>query len=358
MKTIRWITLLAVIASAFLVPASALAQGSTLIPDKDDKVIFGGNFTLTAGQELDGDLISFGGNLTLEEGSQLNGDLVSMGGNVEAAGVVTGDLVAMGSNVELTDTALIEGSLALLGSSFERASGAQVNGDVVTNSDSLNLNIPFVPDVPRIQDGFDGDIFRGDRFVQRSGNGSLGNRLGASLFFSFAMAAVAVLAVLFLPKHTRRVADTVLAEPIASGGLSLLTFAALPVLAIFLSLTIILIPVTLLLFFLTALALAFGWVAAGLEVGERLAASLKQEWAQPVQAGTGTFVLTFVVGLVGIVPCLGWLAGFVMLLISFGAVLLTRFGTQNYPQTEVVLAVPEPKAKPKAKKAATKKKTK
>jgi hypothetical protein len=361
MKTIRWITLLAVIASALLLPVTALANNSILIPDKDDKVIFGGNFTLAAGEEVNGDLISFGGNLTLEKDSQVNGDLVSMGGNTNVSGTVTGDLVAMGGNLVLGETALIEGSLALLGASIDRASGAQVTGDVVTNSDSLNLNLPIGPEFPdfsNFDNDFDGDFFRGDRFVQRSGNGNVGNRLIGGLFFSFAMAAVAVLTVLFLPKHTRRVADAVLAQPIASGGLSLLTFAALPVLALFLSITVILIPVVLLLFFLTALALAFGWVAAGLEVGERLATSLKQDWAPPVQAAAGTFVLTFVVSLVGIVPCLGWLAGFIMLLISFGAVLLTRFGTQSYPQLEAVGPAPVSKAKPKAKKTTAKKKTK
>jgi len=357
MKNLRIITLLAVLMTSLLLPAAAQAQPLNLIPDKDDKVVFGGEFTLSTGETLDGDLISFGGFLTLEEGSVINGDLVSMGGFVDANGTINGDLVAMGSNVELGAMASIQGSLALLGSSLERASGAQVVGDVVTNNDTLNLDIPDFRFGPDGLD-FNGDFIRSERFFNRTSfTNDIGNRVIGNLFIAFAMATIALLTMLFLPKQTRRIADAALAEPVAAGGLSLITFIALPILMVLLSITIILIPVVILLAFLCALALVFGWVAIGLEVGERLTTSLKQDWSLPVQAGVGTFALSFVVGLVGMIPCLGWLASFTMLLLSFGGVILTRFGTQSYPQLEVVPA-PEPKSPAKPKKAATKKKTK
>lgn len=360
MKNLKLLTLAAVLMLALFLPIGAQAQSLDLIPDKGDKVIFGGEFTLSEGEVLNGDLISFGGNLILEEGSLLDGDLVSMGGNVEVSGAIAGDLIAMGSNINLNETALIEGSLALLGSNIHRSAGAQVIGDIVTNSDGLEIEFPGFPEIQRVSGNFDFDqeFFRNpSRFTRNSLVGNVGTSVIVNLFMAFAMAAVAVLVMLFLPKHTRRIADAVLAEPVAAGGLSLVTFVALPILAVLLSITLILIPVVLLLAFLCALALVFGWVAIGLEVGERLAESLKQDWTAPVKAGAGTFILSFVVGLVGLVPCLGWLASFLMVLLSFGAVLLTRFGTQSYPQLEIV-PVPAPKKAAKTKKATTKKKAK
>ena len=68
-------------------------------------------------------------------------------------------------------------------------------------------------------------------------------------------------------------------------------------------------------------------------------------WVHGAVANTEHFVL------------LPAIAGFLVLLLSFGGVVLTRFGTQSYPQVEVV-AAPAPKSPAKPKKTATKKKKK
>jgi hypothetical protein len=86
-----------------------------------------------------------------------------------------------------------------------------------------------------------------------------------------------------------------------------------------------------------------GIIALGLETGKRLAALLNQDWAPSVSAALGVFLLTLTINGIGaLVPCIGWLAPFTVGLIGLGAVLITRFGAQEYPQT----VAPQPIAPP------------
>ncbi len=52
----------------------------------DDKVVFGGTYTLESGQTLDGNLVIFGGAVTTEADSTVNGDVALLGGVAEIGG--------------------------------------------------------------------------------------------------------------------------------------------------------------------------------------------------------------------------------------------------------------------------------
>jgi len=75
-----------------------------------------------------------------------------------------------------------------------------------------------------------------------------------------------------------------------------------------------------------------------LEVGQRISLALHQDWPLPLSAALGTFVLNFVANGIGFIPCVGWLVPFLIGLLGLGAVLLSRFGTQAYPPTEILPA--------------------
>ena len=97
--------------------------------------------------------------------------------------------------------------------------------------------------------------------------------------------------------------------------------------------TICLIPVAFILAVVVALAWAFGMIALGLEVGKRLTQAFKWDWAPAASAGLGTFILMLVVGGVdALLPCVGWVVPVLVGMVGFGAVLITRAGTQTYPQ--------------------------
>jgi hypothetical protein len=86
-------------------------------------------------------------------------------------------------------------------------------------------------------------------------------------------------------------------------------------------------------------AWAFGIVALGVVTGKRLGGLLKQDWALPVSAGIGAFILTLVInGLNAILFCVGWLPSLLIGSIGLGAVILTRFGSHLYPPPDPLAA--------------------
>jgi hypothetical protein len=318
----KYLAIFLVFVLALALPGSALARGLA-----DDRVVFGDNFTLRNGETQDGNLVVFGGNVVMETGSRVTGDVVLMGGNLSSDGTVEGNIVGLGAVVSLGETAVVEGDITTIGANLERAEGARIEGQVFSNLNSpLTFSFPAGVRVPRFDVRFSPAL----------------NAAGFILKV-FLWAALAVLLVLFLPVHTRRVSQTAITQPLIAGGLGLLTVVALPVLVLALAITILLIPVSLLVVALAALAWIFGLIALGLEVGDRLARLLNQEWAPALAAGIGTFALILVLnGIQQVVPCVGWIAPAIAGIVGLGAVLLTRFGLQTYPPATASMVVTTP----------------
>jgi hypothetical protein len=366
MKKLQLVVLSVLLFSLFVLPVRA-AAAPVGGPSFDDVIIFGQDYTVAASQNVNGSLVVIGGSATVEAGASVNGDVivfgggldmqgqangtvvifgggatfseasligndvVVFGGNAILSGHVAGDLVVIGGDANLSATAVIAGDLAAPGGNIVRAEGSQVGGNTITQFE------PFTFRGIRPGNGFQGwqPFFHSDSF------GLFGSFVWL-LFRSFALSTVALLIVLFAPKHVRRTADAILAEPVTSGGYGCLGVIFTVVAIVALAITIILIPVSILLPFVLAAAFAFGWIALGLEIGHRMAAAFNSTWSPILEAAIGTFVVTFVAGVVGWVPCLGWLAGAVLALAGLGAVILTRFGTQAYPLA--AKALPAPKA--------------
>ncbi len=311
MKPITRLGLLLVLVLAFALPGKALAGGVI-----SDRVIFGSNFTLGSGETLDGNLIVLAGNAHLEAGSEVTGDVVIMGGNLLSSGMIEGSVISLGGPVRLEETAVVEGDVVNIGGSLDRADGARILGNVATGTDwPLSLNFPGAVEIPNFDVGFRPFL----------------NLVGFT-FKIFLWAALAVLVMLFAPKHTQRVASTAVNQPLVAFGLGLLSVVVLPPALILLTITILLAPVSLVAATVAALAWMFGLVALGSDLGRRLEEALKQEWAPAVSAGVGTFLLILVInGINEVIPCVGWIIPAFVGMLGLGAVLLTRFGTQPYP---------------------------
>ena len=322
MKTTKWLLFL-VLVLILAIPGSALAAGNkSIIPDR---IIIGENYTLGSGQTLDGNLWIMGGNVSLDPNSTVTGGVQIMGGTLNVNGTVEGDINAMGGFVRLGDQAHIKGNVNLVGGSLDRGNSAQVDGEVNTETGGPIRIVPPAGTVrlPRIDLALS-PIWQVMRFFLEA----------------FVMAALAVLVVLFAPKHVERTAHAVVAQPLVAGGLGLLTLVVVPIVLVAITLTIILIPVTILTIILLTVMVAFGWIALGMEVGQRIAQMFKVEWALPVSAGLGTLFLTIVVNAIGRVPCIGWLAPALVIFLGLGGVLLTRFGTLEYLGGKTLLPPP------------------
>lgn len=327
MKSRSLILVFVVILVALIVPGTAFAKEL-----RDDKIVFGGSFTLNSGESIEGNLLILGSVVDLKENSIVNGDVVLLGGTIDVNGTITGNLVGIAGVVTLSENALIEGDLIVQAASINRDSAARIEGQVVIGFQipPLALTIRGIP--PPQDPRIDFPVFpvwRGFWF----------------LFRTFLWAAIAVLVTLFLPNPTERVARAITGQPILSSGIGLLTIFVGPILLLLLAITLILIPVSLLGILLLAIAWFFGRIAIGLVVGRKLGVLINQDWPAPLAAGLGTFCLILVVDGIGmIVPCVGWLVPALVGLVGLGGVLLTRFATQPYPPStlETLSSPPRP----------------
>lgn len=355
-KIIAAILLTTLLAAA--APPSAFALGEAQV-SHGGKIIFGENFTLKSGETLAGDLVIFGGNVTLEAGStvagsmaviggnvsaadgvEVTGDVVMMGGNLSMLGRLDGDMVMVGGSASLGASAVVNGDVTTVGGSLAQEPGAQILGRVQDNSSTPEITIPVIPPVtslpdsptiPDVRPGFNVDFHPFAGFL-------------STLGWALAVSLVAVVASLFLQPQMERVSDVITSQPLITGSFGLITVTVSVLALLIMTVTIILIPVSLLGIVILALAWLFGLAALGQEVGSRLAVQLKQSWTLPLSAGIGTLVLMLVVGLVSsLVPCIGPLAALLVGLAGLGGVVLTRFGSRDYP-TSAPLPVEIPPA--------------
>ena len=326
MKYLKLLTYLFVIA-ALLWPGTAFARDLM-----DDKVVFGGTYTLTEGETLNGNLVVFGGAITLEKDSTVNGDVVLMGGTVDSQGTINGNMVGIGGVLQLGEAASVNGDLVTIGASLQREAGSEISGDVVQGlSFPYQFNFPSEMQFENVQPPAPA--------INVSPNPVL--KVVWFTFRMFIWAALAVLLVIFFDTQTDRVARAALEQPLITGGAGFLTALLAPLALIALTITLILIPVAFVAVVLLGIAWLLGWVALGLEVGRRIAKMLDQEWAPAIAAGVGTLILYFVLaGFDQLVPCVGWLPRALVGMWGLGAVLMTYFGTRDYHSPSRVVEAP------------------
>jgi hypothetical protein len=290
------------------------------------RLILGSNFTLEAEDVLNMNLAVLGGNANLKEGSTVKGSVVLLGGNLTADGTIEGDIIALGGNTNLGGSALVEGDVQLIGGNLNRNPGATIQGQVTEGPEAYG-SIPF-----NFRPGSNG--FQMDRLTGLRVPTFHNPILDMMWLFAraFIWAVVAVLAALFLAAPIDRVGEAAVKQPLVSGAVGCLTAIVVPVVLVLLAITLICIPVSLVGVLLLVVAWAYGIISLGTEVGKKLAQLFHQEWALPLSAGLGTFLLILVVNGIGqFVPCVGWILPLLVGTLGVGAVLVTRFGARHYP---------------------------
>ena len=322
-KTFKLLPLFVLAALLLLPTRSVSAQGPN--PGDGGQVIFGNNFTLESGDTFDGDLVVFGGNVVIEEDAIHNGNLVVIGGTIESNGETKGDVVVVGGQVSLDESAQVAGDVVTIGGQLQQAEGAQIEGEVVNNvapnitfpSGRIPPTAPVVPNIP--------DVGQPNINIQYNPV--------AEIFWIFFWAVVvsgfAMLLALFWQPQIERAGKMIVAQPVMTGAIGLLSFVIAAVF-FFTILPLIVIP----------FAWLFGVVAMGQEVGERFTKAINQAWSQVLTVGFGTFLLMLVGGAIGLIPCLGGLVLFVLGLVGIGASVMTVLGTRSMQVPAVTLYTP------------------
>ena len=301
-----------------------------------DVILFGQNYILESGETLTGSLAVIGGNVTIEEGASIDGDVAVIGGNISIEGDIDGDIAIIGGNMDisanidgdiviiggqanLAATAVVDGNIATIGGNVNQEPGAEVTGDI-TNNAPPTVDVPEIPDTPEVPAAPTVDV-NINPFWNAVG------KLGQAVV----IAGIGMLLTLFLQPQLDRAANTIVRQPLISGGYGLLAFIVLPVILVVMTLTIILIPVVAVIVLLFPLAWLFGVIALGQEVGDRFAKAINQVWAPVLSTGFGTFLLMLLVGFIELIPCIGWIPSTIVALLGVGATAMTWFGTRNPP---------------------------
>lgn len=340
------VVLLAVLVTVAFLPGVVAAQetrtGGTVVvgPDErvDDLTVFGGNVYVEG--VVEGNLDAFAGNVFVN--GVIEGDVDAVAGNVHVAGDVGGDVSAVGGNVVLErdgevagsfsaaagtvvvrgtidgdaevgagsivveSTAVVGGDLTY-GGALERHPDAQVGGVVTQNGE---VTVGITEPVPTIPAWF-GALY-----------GFLANLLLGALL------------LLVAPGFSREVAGRVRNEPLVAGGVGLLTLIGVPIALVLLAITIVGIPLAILGALLFATTVWIGVVYGGFALGTWLL-SLVDEGNRWAALALGLLLLA----VLGVIPFLGGLVGFVVLLLGLGSLALSlrhRVGRQRSgpPETE------------------------
>ena len=312
-----------------LLPAAAHAQ--TPSSDKTyegDKVVIASTFRLDENDTLNGNLLVIGGTATAEKGSMITGDVVLIGGTLNLRSTVNGEIVAIGGVVILENSAVVNGDVVMIGADLHRSDLARIDGEVTEQIPRIIDVNPTPPVAPST-----GGLF----------NDPLGKLLKAS-YQALGLGLLGFLVGLLLPVPIKRVQATIFQEPVASGVVGLLVLLVAPIVLGLLSITIILIPLTVLAAIALALLVLFGWFVLGYEVGRRVSLLFHTNWSPSILTGIGTLLLTLAVGLLGLIPCIGWLAGALAAFVGLGAIGMTLYLKRNRkpatrPPTQAVPSV-------------------
>lgn len=292
-------------------------------PDiNEDKVVIGQTFILKENQNLNGELAVIGGTAILQEGSHINGDIAIIGGVIEIKGTINGDIQAVGGTINLENTARVTGSVYNFSTNLTQAEGAIIEGQQIASLpfDFGDFGTPNTPEIPKTPTS--------------NGLGFIGKFLWAILQI-LAMGALAMIVVLIVPKQTDRISRSINKQPFVHWGIGLLTSFTAPAVFLVLIVTILLIPLSIIGIIIYSIAMLFGWISLGYTIGKKLFATSSQSLSPALLAGLGTIFLTAVARLGAVIPCVGWLIGAVLSLFGLGAVILTRFGTREYPENDI-----------------------
>ena len=295
-----------------------------------DQTISGENYTLESGEIVQGDLTVFGGSALLKAGSHVNGDVTVFGGSAEIYGEVDGDVNVVGGNASLKSGATVNGKLSAVGGNVEREDGAS------TRRGTNQLNPPAGPPAAEV----DNNNYSPNNHWGRWGNGarnwadrwdnSVFGKLGGIILITL----FAVVIAHFLPVPIARMGATIRNQGLLSSGVGLLTFIALPIATAITIIGIITLPLIGIALFFGAL---IGWAAIAQIIGAWLMRGFgRSNWTLAGQTAAGAIVLA----VLGALPVVGWFVSIAASCIGLGALVLTRLGTQNYPQTAIQVYVP------------------
>ncbi len=284
---------------------------------------------------------------------KIDHDLYAAGGSLRLEGEIAGNARMAGGQITLSRQARIAGRTTLAGGRIEIsgntgpylkvfADTVRLNGEVQGDADLTARNIEIGPDA-RIKGKLiyrSAEEARIDPAAQIAGGttrltlevarpAAHAGRIALAAFLIFKLVCLlglmllGTVLILVFPRFAQGAAGTIASDPGKSLALGLALLVTLPVAAILLMLTVIGIPLGMTVLLLYPFALVIGYLTAAYFVAERGAAKLRQGMAMTRGGQILSLVLALLaLAVIGLVPILGGLVIFIVLLAGLGAWML------------------------------------
>jgi hypothetical protein len=292
--------------------------------DASDRVVHG-DVVVHPGESAR-DVVAIRGSIKVEPGAEVRDAVAVLGSVLLEPGAIAREAVAVGGDVRLGPGAEIDRDAVSVGGQVVRDPAATIGGETVS------VGVPALSGLAGLA---------GSRMLFGRAEAPLfvvGQVLAKFVVFF----ALGLLVLALFPRRLDVVSASFTAHPWKSILTGLLGLVVLPLLLVVLVATVIGIPLVAVVGLLVAAAAVLGFTALAYHIGRAL----------PFQPGRGTTVLqlalgTAVVVLVTAIPLLGGMAWIAAALLTFGAVLRSRFGSQSPPlPTTIPPSAPPPAPAP------------
>jgi len=266
----------------------------------DDVRVAGGEISVDA--NIADDLIAAGGVIRVSSDTITGGEAWLAGGDVSMAGTINKGLLIKAGTIRISGT--IRGDVDLEGGEIQITEGAVIEG-------SLHYKSPeeaMIHSAAKIT----GDI----TFEQKERELSHG---GAGIVFSITLLVAGIVLFLLFPAFTISATDKIFSTPWKSIGLGLIVLIVTPVAAILLTSIVLGVWVGLSILAFYFVALIIGLLIGCFFVGDWGARLFKKELKTTAHKLVSLILAIIVIGILQLIPVIGCLIVFVLLLLGLGA---------------------------------------
>lgn len=229
----------------------------------------------------------------------MNGSIYIIGGDAVVAGEVDGDVVQLAGNLTVPAGTTITGKLRLIAGEQVIASGASIG---------QRTDLPATVPVKR----------------------SPVEQVGYLAVQAFVLALVGWALARRNAVLLHNIGDSITEHSVVSGTVGLLASATGVALVVFMAITVLLLPVSLVGIIGGLVVSGYAYIAFGYLLGRRLP-------IERVERATAGGVVAFVILMEGLsrIPLAGAIVQLLLVLIGFGAVLITYFGLREFEPVEL-----------------------
>lgn len=268
---------------------------------KDDIRISGGDLNIDA--IIGDDLAASGGSITVSPGTTIGGEAWLAGGEVHMAGTINKHLKIIAGNIRLSGT--VHGDVELEGGEINILEGAQIDGNLHYKShEEGNIN-PAA--------NITGNVTYEELEWDYSED-------GLGILFSLTLVAAAILLFWLFPKFTLSSTARISSEPWKSLGIGAVLLIATPIVVVVLVSIVLGIWIGLSLLALYLVALLLGFLIGAFFLGDRAARLIKTDVGTRGRRILSVVFAILLLAFIQIIPVIGGLMLFVLLLLGLGAV--------------------------------------